>query len=256
MRGGRVVRAGLGALGMLLAAGCASEERGARSAESAAAVAPAASPDSTAVSPPASADWRPLIDATMSAWRGYRSDTLPSGWRVVDGALTKDGPIHDILSRDQFGDFELEFDWKLSPGGNAGVFYRASEEYDAVYWSGVEYQLLDDAKHPDGKDPLTSAGAVYGLYPTPRGLVKPAGEWNRARIVARGTRVGHWLNGTKVAEYDTSSPEWGAKVKASKFAKWPGFAKAARGHLAIQGDHDGTLTIRDLRVRDLTGVQP
>jgi len=192
----------------------------------------------------------------MSARRGYRSDSLPSGWRVVDGALTKDEPIHDLISRDQFGDFDLEFEWKLAPGGNAGVFYRATEEEDAVYWTGVEYQLLDDAKHPDGRDPLTSAGAVYGLYPTPRGIVKPANEWNRARIVARGTHVEHWLNGTKVAEYDTSRPEWAAKVQASKFGKWPRFARAQRGHLAIQGDHDGTLTIRDMRIRDLTGVTP
>ena len=247
------MRTGAAVACAVLAIACGKEERGMTNdsaAGASAGVAPAAAPASAA------GDWRPLLDATMSAWRGYKSDTLPSGWRVVDGALTKEKPIRDMVSRDEFGDFELEFDWKLGPGGNAGVFYRASEEYDAPYWSGVEYQLLDDAKHPDGRSPLTSAGAVYGLYPAPRGIVKPANEWNRARIVARGTHVEHWLNGTRIAEYDTSSPEWAEKVKASKFGKWPNFAKAARGHLAIQGDHDGPLTIRDLRIRDLTGVQP
>lgn len=212
-----------------------------------------ATPAAAAGATPRAGEWRPLIDPSMSAWRGYRERSVPAGWSVANGELTKSGPIGDLLSRDQFGDFEVEFDWKLSAGGNAGFFYRGTEEYDKIYWSAVEYQLLDDAGHRDGGNRLTSAAAVYGLYPAPAGVVKPAGEWNHARIVARGPRVEHWLNGRLMAEYDVSSAEWAAKIAGSKFTPYPNFARASRGHLAFQGDHEGTLAIRNLRIRELTG---
>ena len=196
--------------------------------------------------------WRPLVDGpTLTAWRGYRSDTIPAGWRVAAGVLTKSGGTGDLISRDEFGDFELTFDWKLAPGGNAGVFYRGSEEYDHIYWSAPEYQLLDDAGHPDGKNRLTSAASAYGLYAPPAGVVKPGGEWNSSRIVARGAHIEHWLNGQKVVEYELWSPDWEAKVKASKFSEWPHYGRAPKGHLGIQGDHDGELSIRNMRIRAL-----
>ena len=195
--------------------------------------------------------WRSLLDSTASAWRGYKTQTLPPGWSVKGGVLTKNGSVEDLISRDEFGDFELAFDWMLSPGGNAGVFYRATEEYDKVYWSGTEYQLLDDAKHADGKSRLTSAGANYGLYPSPAGIVKPGGQWNSSRIVARGAHVEHWLNGTKMVDYELWSPDWEAKVKASKFVEYPNYGRAKRGHLAIQGDHDGALSMRNIMIREL-----
>src|SRR5687768_1799762 len=98
------------------------------------------------------AGWRSLFDGTnTSAWRGYRSQTFPAGWRIVDGVLTKSGEVGDIITRDQFGNFQLALDWKLSPKGNAGIFYRGTEEYDHIYWSAPEYQLLDDAAHEDAK---------------------------------------------------------------------------------------------------------
>jgi hypothetical protein len=196
--------------------------------------------------------WRSLIDGpALSAWRGYQSDSIPAGWRVADGVLIKTGSAGDLISRDEFGDFELSFDWKLAPGGNAGVFYRGTEEYDHIYWSGPEYQLLDDAGHPDGKNRLTSAASAYGLYAPPAGVVKPGGEWNSSRIVARGAHIEHWLNGQKVVEYELWSPDWEAKVKASKFGAWPHYGRAHLGHLGIQGDHDGELSIRNMRIRTL-----
>ncbi len=198
------------------------------------------------------AGWRPLFDGrTMEGWRGYKSQTMPSGWHVVDGTLTKTGSIEDIVTRDQFGDFELAFDWKLSPGGNAGVFYRGTEEYDHIYWSGPEYQLLDDALHPDGKSRLTAAGAAYGLYPSPAGIVKPANQWNSTLIVVQGARVQHWLNGQKLLEYELWSPDWEAKVKASKFNDYPNYGRAKRGYIAFQGDHDGELSLRNIRIRQI-----
>jgi hypothetical protein len=197
------------------------------------------------------ADWRPLFDATLSGWRGYRQQSLPAGWRVVDGIVTKDGEVEDLVTREQFGDFELAFDWRLASGGNSGVFYRATEEYDHVYWSGPEYQLLDDAGHPDGRNRLTSAGAAYGLYPPPSGVVKPAGSWNSSRIVVVGSHVEHWLNGQRVVEYELGSADWQARVAASKFHEWPGYGRARRGLVAIQGDHAGRLDMRDMRIRVL-----
>ena len=198
------------------------------------------------------AGWRSLFDGTStSAWRGYKEATLPAGWRIVDGVLTKTGSVNDIITKDQFGNFELALDWKLSPGGNAGVFYRGTEEYDHIYWSATEYQLLDDAGHPDGQSRLTAAGANYGLYPSPAGIVKPGGQWNSTLIVANGNNVQHWMNGQKLLEYDLGSPDWEAKVKASKFTEYPHYGRAPRGFIGIQGDHDGSLSIRNVRIREI-----
>jgi Domain of Unknown Function (DUF1080) len=198
------------------------------------------------------AGWRLLFDgSSTTGWRGYKSSAMPAGWHVVDGTLTKTAPTGDILTVDQFGDFELALDWKLAPGGNAGIFYRGTEEYDHIYWSAPEYQLLDDARHPDGGNRLTSAGAAYALYPSPAGVVKPAGEWNSTRLVVKGAHVEHWLNGTKLLEYELWSPDWEAKVKASKFSEWPNYGRAKRGYIGIQGDHDGQLWLRNIRIREI-----
>jgi hypothetical protein len=194
--------------------------------------------------------WKSL--ATLDAWKGYKAPQVPNGWRAVDATtIEKSGDSDDILTKEQYGDFELELDWKLSPGGNAGIFYRATEAGEKVYHTGPEYQLLDDAAHRDGQNRLTSSAAAYGLYAAAAGVVKPAGEWNTTRIVARGAHVEHWLNGQKVVEYELWSPDWEAKVKASKFKDWSGYGRAKRGHIGIQGDHGGTITVRNARVREL-----
>ena len=198
------------------------------------------------------AGWRSLFDGSnTNAWRGYKTQTLPAGWHIADGVLTKTGSVEDLVTKDQFGNFELAFDWKLSPGGNAGLFYRGTEEYDHIYWSAPEYQLLDDAGHPDGKSRLTSAGADYALYPSPAGVVKPADEWNSTLLVVNGNRVQHWLNGQRLLEYELGSADWQQKVAASKFAAYPNYGKASRGYIGIQGDHDGTLSLRNIRIRVL-----
>lgn len=199
-----------------------------------------------------SGQWRMLFDGTSAqAWRGYKSQTLPAGWRVADGVLSKDGVVGDIITRDQFGNFELEMDWRIGEAGNSGIFYRGTEEYDHIYWSAPEYQLLDDVKGADNKTRLTCAGASYALYPSPAGHLKPVGTWNRVRIVARGPHVEHWLNGVKLLEFEQGGADWNAKVAASKFKDWPNFGKAMRGHIAIQGDHEGLLAFRDIRIRPL-----
>lgn len=198
------------------------------------------------------AGWRLLFDGrTLSGWRGYKTSEPPGGWKVIDGTLMKDTSTRDLLSADQFGDFELNLEWKIGPGGNAGLFYRGTEEYDRIYWTAPEYQLLDDATARDGRSRLTAAGAAYGLYPAPANVVRPAGQWNVTRLVVRGAHVEHWLNGQKLLEYELGSPDWEAKVSASKFRVWPHYGRAKRGYIGIQGDHDGMLALRNIRIREL-----
>jgi hypothetical protein len=196
--------------------------------------------------------WHTLFNGKLlDTFRGWRSDGMPEGWHVVDGVLAKEGSVDDLVTKEQFGDFELELEWKIGKAGNSGVFYRGTREYDHIYWSAPEYQRLDDANAADGRSRLTAAAAAYGLYAPPAGVVKPFGEWNKTRIVIRGNHVEHWLNGRKVVAYDLGSPEWTAKVAASKFSKYPNYGLAKSGFIGIQGDHPGSLQLRHIRIRAL-----
>ncbi len=185
----------------------------------------------------------PFADGARKACR--------EGWHVVDGTLAKEGDVDDLVTKEKFGNFELELEWMIGKGGNSGVFYRATREYDHIYWSGPEYQLLDDANASDGRSRLTSAAAAYGAVRAPAGVVKPFGEWNKTRIIVNGNHVEHWLNGRKVVEYEFGSRDWKAKVAASKFAKYPNYGLAKRGYIGIQGDHPGSLQLRRIRIREL-----
>ncbi len=227
------------ALALAITVGCSSQH-------AATAGQTASAPAASSVAP---GPWRSLMDAKQ--WRAYRADTVPSRWTFADGMLSKTRPVEDIVTRDEFGNFELELEWRIGEAGNSGIFYRGTEEYDHIYWSAPEYQLLDNIKASDNKTPLTRAAAVYGLYPAPDGHVKPVGEWNSTRIVARGNHVEHWLNGFLMEQYELNSPDWSAKVAASKFKAWPNYGKSARGHIAIQGDHPGALAFRNIRIREL-----
>jgi hypothetical protein len=198
------------------------------------------------------AQWHVLFDGKdTSAFRGWISGVLPAGWHVVDGTLSKDGIVEDLLTREPYGSFELELDWKIGKDGNSGVLYRATREYDHLYWSGPEYQLLDDAHVPDGRSPLTASGAAYGIYPSIAGVVKPYGQWNSTRIVVQGSHVEHWLNGREVVSYEFGSADWRARVAASKFARYPKYGMAKRGFIGIEGDHPGALALKNIRIREL-----
>jgi 3-keto-disaccharide hydrolase len=215
-----------------------------------------APPPETAVNLPDSAQpgWRFLFDGrTADQWRAYRGDDLPGGWQVVDGALTRVGQAGDIVTREEFQDFELALEWKVDAGGNSGIMYRVAEapELETVWQSGPEFQILDDARHPDGRRPETSAGSCYGLYPAPRGIVRPAGEWNEAGIVVQGTHVEHWLNGTRVVGYELGSPDWKERVRRSKFASMPRYGRESRGHIALQ-DHGDRVAYRNIRIRPIS----
>ena len=195
--------------------------------------------------------WHLLFDGkTTRGWRGFRQKAAPAGWQVVDGALTRVGRAGDLITDEEFGDFELALEWKISEGGNSGIMYRVVDADEATYQSGPEMQVLDDARHPDGRSRLTAAGAAYGLYPAPAGVVKPAGEWNQVRIVVKGGHVEHWLNGQKVVNYELWSPDWKARVAKSKFAQWPRYGLAKKGHIALQ-DHGDWVAYRNIRIRTL-----
>jgi hypothetical protein len=197
------------------------------------------------------AGWRSLFDGeTTAGWRGYKQREMPRGWQVVDGALTRVGDGGDIITTDQFANFELALEWKVAPGGNSGIFYRVTEDGEKSYHSGPEMQVLDDARHQDGRSRLTSAGSLYGLYAAPAGVVKPAGEWNAARIVVNGSRVEHWLNGVKVAEAEIGSPDWEKRVGELKFKEWPTYGRAKRGHIALQ-DHGDWVAYRNIKIKVL-----
>ena len=149
--------------------------------------------------PPAGSEaagaWRVLFDGGgLDAWRGFRGESVPPGWQVVDGELTRVGAAGDLITRDRFRDFELTLEWKVAPGGNSGIMYRVTEDAGATYETGPEMQVLDDAGHPDGRSRLTSAGSAYGLYAAPAGVVKPAGRVERGPD--RGESATKWNTGS------------------------------------------------------------
>ena len=207
------------------------------------------------------AGWRLLFDGkTTAGWRGYRMDSMPPQWTVTDGVLSKSRTTEDILTVEMFSDFELKIDWKVALGGNSGIFYRGSETYDRVYWSAPEYQLAEDSLTPDSRNPMTAVAAVYGFYPSKRGVASKAGEWNSTRLVVKGPHVEHWLNGVMIAQYELWSPEWLLKLHGDpkdptkrplKFAPYKLFGLAKTGYIAIQGDHNGALSLRNIKIREL-----
>lgn len=195
--------------------------------------------------------WEPLFDGVSTrGWRNVGREAIDPRWRAVEGALTlTEGGGGDIATDREFGDFELELEWRISQGGNSGIFYRAGDS-DPVWKTAVEMQVLDDAAAEDRHDPKHRAGSVYDLYAPAIAAAKPAGEFNRVRIVARGGRVEHWLNGREVAAYDMDSQDWKRRVAASKFAAYPGFGVSRRGRIALQ-DHGDPVQFRNIRIRPL-----
>jgi len=186
--------------------------------------------------------------------RGYNMKTFPADKWILDGGALKTvpGKATDLITKEKYKDFELELEWKVAPGGNSGVMYRVAElEKGASWFTGPEMQILDDDKHGDGKNPKTSAGALYALIaPNAKKKLKPVGEFNQAKIVFKDNHVEHWLNGEKIVEYTWGSDEVSALVKKSKFADKPRFMKEGEGHIVFQ-HHGQEFWLRNVRVRSL-----
>ena len=197
------------------------------------------------------AGWQLLFDGTTTdGWRGFRLEVAPEGWQAIDGSLTRVDRGGDIITTEQFGDFELTLDWKVEEGGNSGVLFRVTEEANRVWKSGPEMQVLDDERHPDGRVPKTSAGSNYGLHEPTESAVYPAGTWNTVRLVVQQHHVEHWLNGVKVVEYDLGTPAWEEMVAATKFDTLPFYGRVPTGHIALQ-DHGDWVAYRNIKIRRL-----
>lgn len=195
--------------------------------------------------------WRLLFDGrTTAGWRGFRKQTLPGGWQAIDGALTRVGEAGDIVTVDEFGDFELTLEWKLAPNGNSGVFYRVTEDDDVMWHVAPEYQIIDNAYNSEPLKPAQHAGANYDLHPPSRDVTKPIGTWNQTRLLVRGAHVEHWLNDVKVVEYELWTPDWERRVQGSKFKDYPNYGRARRGHIGLQ-DHGDRAAYRQIKIRPI-----
>src|SRR5215203_936182 len=229
------------------------------------------------------AGWRLLFDgASLAGWRGLGYPGVPAAhWRVEDGTIRKvatekvvagpDGkrpPGGDLMTVATFKDFELAWDWKMSPAGNSGLKYNVSEQLSGGQPSnvlrpstgtagvshsaiGFEYQMIDDDRHSDGKLPTHRSGALYDLItPDARKELKPIGDWNHSRVVFNGMHGEHWLNGVKVVEYELGSPAMQSALTASKFRTMPWYAERRTGHIVLQ-DHGDDVWIRNMKIREL-----
>jgi hypothetical protein len=196
--------------------------------------------------------WILLFDGkTTEGWRAFKQKTPPAGWQVVDGALTRvGGGGGDIMTVEQFDNFELQLEWNVAEGGNSGIMFRVSEDAEETYHTGPEFQVLDNARHRDGKDPLTSAGACYGLYAPIKDVTRTPGSWNSVRLVVNGNTVEHWLNEVRIVRYELLSPDWEKRVAASKFKEWPNYGRIPHGHIVLQ-DHGDRVAYRNIRIRRL-----
>ncbi len=201
------------------------------------------------------APWAALFDGTsLDQWRNYRADTISGNWSIdADGNLTLTGKGGgDIITKNQYQNFVLELEWKISEGGNSGIFFNVIEAdtLPATYFSGPEFQILDDERHSDAKIHKHQAGDNYDLHASTQRTVKPAGEWNMAKLKVNNGKVEQWLNGVMVVEYELWTKEWEDLVNASKFGQWPTYGRAKKGHIALQ-DHGDQVWFRNIRIREL-----
>tara|TARA_R110000823_G_scaffold144958_3_gene275075 strand:- start:31630 stop:32349 length:720 start_codon:yes stop_codon:yes gene_type:complete len=197
------------------------------------------------------AGWRLLFDGdSLDHWRSYREDTVNAGWGVENGCLARLGMGGDIISREQFDNFELKLEWRISEAGNSGIFIRGDESGGSIHHTGYEMQVLDNAGHSDAEDPTHRAGALYDLVAPDHDTTRPVGYWNRVHIIARGPVVEFWLNERLTARIEQGGDEWRALVRESKFTDRPDYGSLTRGHIGLQ-DHWDKVWYRNIRVLEL-----
>lgn len=211
-----------------------------------------------------SEDWLVLFDGQgTTGWRGYNKETFPAqGWVIEDGTLKcigsgsgeAGGKGGDIIYDKKFKDFHLKLEWKISPGGNSGIFYLAEETPGVQIWkSAPEMQILDNERHLDaqlGVDGNRQAGSLYDLIPAVPQNANPAGEWNSAEIMVYQGTVIHKQNGVQVLEYHLGTPDWDELVAKSKFSEYPEFGKYREGYIGLQ-DHGNDVWFRNIMIKEL-----
>ncbi len=210
------------------------------------------------------AGWRSLFDGkTFTGWRGFHNEKVPEGWIIEDGCISR-VQVHgelgaaggDLITADQFENFEFTMEWKISKGGNSGIKYLVSESLPAKGKSAMsfEMQVLDDDVHPDAKMGINGnrkASTLYDILPTRENKqLKPVGEFNEIRLIVKGNHIEHWLNGAKVLEYERGSDTLKALIAISKFKTEPLFGTFAKGHLLLQ-EHGDKVWYRNLKIRAL-----
>jgi cytochrome c len=206
--------------------------------------------------------WKLLFDGqTTNGWRNFKSDKIGSAWKVKDGALfldtsaKKDGKMiggGDIVTADEYENYELSLEWKIQACGNSGVIFNVQEgdKYEQVWKTGPEMQVLDNACHPDAKIDKHRAGNLYDLIESKTVTVKPAGEWNQARLISNTGHLEFWLNGNKQVDTEMFTPAWEAMIKGSKFKDMPDFGKFKKGKIALQ-DHGDMVWYRNIKIKTL-----
>jgi hypothetical protein len=204
----------------------------------------------------AQAAWKPLFDGkTTEGWRGYGREGFPSkGWVVEDGTLRvmAGGGGGDIMTVDQYQEFDLRLEWKVGEKANSGIMYLVSEHEKASWQTGPEYQIFDDMGHNAKPTDMHSTGSMYDLYAPPADKpVKPAGEWNHTRILIQGNRIEHWINGKMIVDCDLAGEDWEKRRAKSKFAVYEKFGRNRKGHIALQ-DHGNDVWFRNIRILDLS----
>ncbi len=250
---------GVVTLGAFVFLACESEDRATETAEA------EDVPVNTLTDEEIEEGWVLLFDGeTTDGWRGYNADAFPEGgWEIEDdgslrvigtGMGEAGGEGGDIIYDQEFHNFRLSLEWKVSEGGNSGIFYLAQEIEDTPIWqSAPEMQILDNERHPDaelGVDGNRKAGGLYDLIPANPQNTKPAGEWNHAEVmVYRGTVV-HFQNGESVVEYHLGTPEWERMVENSKFAEYEEFGKNRPGYIGLQ-DHGDDVWFRNIKIREM-----
>ncbi len=196
-----------------------------------------------------------LLDgSSLDSWRGFKMEGIPAGWSAQDGVLhfkpPTEGERADIITRDQYQNFELRLEWKVEKGGNSGIFFHVSEDQPRTYSTGPEMQILDDDNHRDGERAVTSAGSNYALHAPSKDVAKPHGEWNEAWLRVEGDQVTQWLNGTEIVSYTLWDDEWKMLVAASKFKSMARYGLNKTGHIALQ-DHGDPIQFRNIRIKSL-----
>jgi len=201
-------------------------------------------------------DWIVLFDgSSLDHWKGWKKDSVAAAWQIEDNVLVFNPEIEgrgDIITREQFENFELHLDWKIEDCGNSGIMYNVqeSEEYDHPYSTGPEMQILDNKCHPDGRIEKHRAGDLYDMIKTSVVNVKPAGEWNSIILISNNAHVEFWQNDTKVVEFEMHTDTWAETIANSKFKDWKGFGTYKKGSIAIQ-DHGDKVWFRDIRIKSL-----
>ena len=196
--------------------------------------------------------WKLLFDGEgMSQWRNFKRDGISPLWVVEDGVMTLTGRGGgDLITRRQYRNFELVIDWKVVEVGNSGIFFLADEEAKQVYAHAPEVQILDNERHPDNKIDTHLAGSIYDLVASPAKSHRPAGQWNRTRMMLEERRFRLRHNGIFVADIEIGGERWRRLVAASKFRDWEGFGENRQGHIGLQ-DHGDRVQFKNLKIREI-----